>query len=494
MNDASTPYAFVDERAESGSAALDHILNGGFPRNRLYLIEGDPGTGKTTVALQFLLAGVRRGEVALYVTLSETAEELRASARTHGWNLDGIAIHEFLAEDSLAQDAQYTVFQPSEVELGNTVTGLFESVQRTGAQRVVVDSLAEMRLLARDPLRYRRQILLLKQFFAGRGCTVMLLDDRTFEASDRQLHSITHGVIRLEQLAREYGPTRRRLQVLKLRGTAYREGLHDFVIRAGGLQPFPRLVAVDLEEPFVAESLSSGIQSLDDMLGGGLEVGTTTLVTGPAGAGKSVLVTHYAVAAAARGHGAAFFLFDEERRTLLEMAASLAIPLADEMARGRVTVRAVNPAELSPGEFVHLVRDAVEREGARVIVLDSLNGYLAAMPEERMLGSHLRELFSYLRQRGVLSLITSTTHGIIAPLESGIDVSYLADAVLLLRFYEHDASLRRAISVVKRRGHGHEAAVNELRIGRDGIRVQPVVGLRGVLTGVPSLRGALENE
>ena len=492
MSDTASPYVTTDGRADSGAPALDHVLHGGFPRNRLYLIEGDPGTGKTTLALQFLLAGVARGEVALYVTLSETAEELRATAHNHGWTLDGIVIHEFMAEGSLARDAQYTVFQPAEVELGDTMSGLFETVERTGAQRIVIDSLAEMRLLARDPLRYRRQILSLKQFFTGRGCTVVLLDDRTFEATDRQLHSITHGVIRLEQLAREYGPSRRRLQVLKLRGSAYREGLHDFVIRAGGVCLFPRLVAVEHEESFASETLPSGIASLDELLGGGLETGTTTLVTGPAGAGKSVLVTQYAVAVTARPDEprAAFFVFDEERQSLLAMAASLGIPLAAGVRSGRITVRAVNPAELSPGEFVHLVRHAVEAEQARIVVIDSLNGYLAAMPEESMLGSHIRELFSYLRQRGVLSLITTTSHGVLGPLQSGTDVSYLADSVVLLRFYEQDACLRRAISVVKRRAHGHDDAVHALHIDGTGLTVRPVVGLHGVLTGVPRTSSA----
>lgn len=497
MSESIRPYADAEERAgeeraKTGIAALDYILDGGFPPSRLYLLEGDPGTGKTTIALQFLLEGVRRGEVALYVTLSETAEELRSAAASHGWSLDGIVIHEFMTEGSLAQDAQYTVFHPAEVELGNTMSGLFETVERVGAQRIVIDSLAEMRLLARDPLRYRRQILSLKQFFKGRGCTVLLLDDRTFEGTDRQLHSITHGVIRLEQLPREYGPTRRRLQVLKLRGSSYREGLHDFVIRRGGILPFPRLVATDHETPFESRVISSGIPGLDDLLGGGLATGTTTLVTGPAGAGKSVLVSHYSAVAAQQDHRAALFVFDEERQTLVNMARTLGIRLDQEIANGRVMIRAVNPAELSPGEFVHLVRHAVERDGARVVVVDSLNGYLAAMPEESMLGSHLRELFSYLRQRGVLTLVTMTMHGIIGQMQANVDVSYLADTVVLLRFYEQEATLHRAISVVKRRGHAHHSRVSELRIAPRDISVHPVVGLHGILTGVPHVQGAGE--
>jgi len=474
-------------RADTGVRALDHVLRGGFPRNRLYLLEGDPGTGKTTIGLQFLLAGLARGEVALYVTLSETAEELRASAAAHDWSLDGVQIHEFMAEGSLAQDAQYTVFQPSEVELGNTMSGLFETVERLGPARIVIDSLAEMRLLARDPLRYRRQILSLKQFFQGRGCTVLMLDDRTFEPADRQLHSIAHGVVRLEQLAREYGPSRRRLQVLKVRGSDYREGLHDFVIRRGGIALFPRLVAVEHEAPFATQEIRSGIGGLDVLLGGGLETGTTTLVTGPAGVGKSIIASHYAVAAADAGHSVTFFVFDEERQTLLNTTESLGIGLQAALDGKRAAIRAVNPAELSPGEFAHLVRAEVERYDAKVVVIDSLNGYLAAMPEESMLGSHLRELFSYLRQRGVVTLVTMAMHGILGQMQSTIDVSYLADTVILMRFYEREANLHRAISVVKRRGHAHEKGVHQLHIERHAITIEPVAGLHGILTGVPQI-------
>ena len=483
--DAHTDFSEPQERADTGIATLDYVLNGGFPRNRLYLIEGDPGTGKTTLALQFLLAGVARDEVALYVTLSETAEELGASARGHGWSLAGIQIHEFMSEGSLAHDAQYTVFQPSEVELGNTMSGLFESIERVRPSRVVIDSLAEMRLLARDPLRYRRQILLLKQFFQGRGCTVVMLDDRTFDSADRQLHSIAHGVIRLEQLPREYGPSRRRLQVVKMRGSEYREGLHDLVIRRGGVVPFPRLVATDHEVDFTRRTFSSGVPGIDGLLGGGLDGGTTTLITGPAGVGKTIVASHYAVAAARAGCPVTFFVFDEERQTLLQSTRSVGIELQAEIDRGSAAIRAVNPAELSPGEFAQLVREAVERDHAQVVVIDSLNGYLAAMPEESLLGSHLRELFSYLRQRGVLTLITMAMHGLIGQMHTTIDVSYLADTVILLRFYERQAEIHRAISVVKRRGHKHETRVCELQIASSGIATAEVVGLHGILTGVP---------
>ncbi len=476
------------ERATTGVAALDDVLGGGFPRNRLYLVDGDPGTGKTTVGLQFLLEGIRLGERALYVTLSETAEELQAVARSHGWSTEGLVIHEFTDQDSLAQDAQYTVFQPSEVELGNTMSSLFAEVERIQPRRVVVDSLSDMRLLARDPLRYRRQILSLKQFFAGRGCTVLLLDDRTFESSDRQLHSIAHGVVRLEQLPRQYGPSRRRLQIVKIRGTAYREGTHDFVIRKGGMVPFPRLVAIEHEFPFTRTLLQSGIAGLDDMLGGGLATGSTVLFTGPAGAGKSLLAAQFATAAAERGECVSMLLFEEEASALIDNVGRAGIRLADAASDNRAMVRSVNPAELSPGEFVHIVRSAVERDQARIVVIDSLNGYLAAMPEEAMLGSHLRELFSYLRQRGVLTIVTMAMHGIIGQMHTNLDVSYLADTVILLRFFEQEAALRRAISVIKRRGGRHDSVVHELTISDDGLAIAPLTGLHGVLTGVPQLQ------
>lgn len=487
MNTSHDGQVRDTERARTGIEGLDQVLHGGFPRDRLYLIDGDPGTGKTTVGLQFLREGAREGEPTLYVTLSEAAEELHAAARSHGWSLDGIQIHEFMTEGSLAHESQYTVFQPSEIELGNTMSELFAAVEQANPSRVVIDSLSDMRLLARDPLRYRRQILSLKEFFRGRRATVLLLDDRTFEASDRQLHSIAHGVIRLEQLPREYGPSRRRLQVVKIRGTAYREGLHDFVIRRGGLVTFPRLVAGEHESSEPPARVLSGIPELDAMTGGGLSTGTTALFMGPAGVGKSILAAHYAIAAARDGRPSTFFVFDEERETLLRGTASVGIPLREEVETGRASIRAVNPAELSPGEFVHLVRDSVEREGAGVVVIDSLNGYLSAMPEESMLGSHLRELFSYLRQRGVLTLTTMAVHGVLGHTHVNIDVSYLADAVVLLRFFEREAALHRAISVVKQRACAHATEMRELTLTSNGVVISPLTDLHGVLTGVPQL-------
>jgi circadian clock protein KaiC len=482
--------AAVAGRQATGIAGLDDVLGGGFPANRMYLVDGDPGTGKTTLALQFLIEGVAKGEPGLYVTLSETSEELRAVAASHGWSLDGVGIHELSDGDSLTEESHYTVFQPAEVELGDTMSAVFDTVDRTGPRRVAFDSLSEMRLLARDPLRYRRQILSLKQFFAGRRCTVLLLDDRTVETGDRQLHSLAHGVVRLEQLAREYGPARRRLQVIKLRGSAYREGLHDFVIRRGGLSVYPRLVAVDRDVMDTPETISSGIPGLDRLLGGGVKTGSTVLFMGPAGVGKSLVVANYVAAIAKRGKRVAIFAFDEDPQTLLAGTQGIGLSFAAAIEAGSITIRSPNPAELSPGEFVGYVRTAVEGEGARLVVIDSLNGYLSSMPEERLLDSHLHELFSYLRQHGVLTLTTMAQHGVLGSMQTMVDVSYLADTVVLLRYFEFRGAIRRAISVLKRRAGDHEKTIRELTISATGLHVgDPLDGLHGVLSGIPQIVG-----
>ena len=480
------PSTSPPDRLATGIVGFDDVIGGGFPRNHLYLVDGDPGTGKTTLGLSFLLEGARRGEAGLYVTLSETAQELNGIAASHGWSLDRIAIHELTDETGVSQDAQYTVFQPAEVELADTMRTVFDTVHRVDPLRVVIDSLSEMRLLARDPLRYRRQILMLKQFFSGRHSTVLLLDDRTVETGDRQLHSLAHGVVRLDQLAREYGPSRRRLQIIKLRGSAYREGFHDFVIRRGGLDVYPRLIAAEHERAFQPEAIPSGVAGIDALVGGGLTTGSTVLLMGPAGVGKSLVTAQLAAASARRGQRAAVFVFDEERQTLLDAAAGIGIDLAGDVARGQVTVQVSNPAELSPGEFTHRIRRAVEVDRVGVVAIDSLNGYMNAMPEESLLDAHLRELFSYLRQSGVLTLVTLAQHGVVGQMRTTVDISYLADVVLLFRFYEARATVHRALSVVKRRGGPHEATIRELTISSSGLHVgPPLVGFEGLLTGVP---------
>jgi circadian clock protein KaiC len=479
-------------RAATGIPGLDHILGGGWPRNRLFLVEGDPGTGKTTLALQFLLEGTRQGEPGLYITLSETAEELRAVAASHGWSLDGLALHELaVPEDSLDPDAQYTLFHPSEVELGETTKLVLAEVERVQPQRVVFDSLSEMRLLARDPLRYRRQILALKQFFVGRQCTVLLLDDRTSGGGDKQLHSLVHGVAALEQQTPVYGPGRRRLRVSKLRGVRFQDGYHDFSIVRGGLVICPRLVAAEHRAPFVREAVSGGVPDLDALLGGGLDRGTSTLVLGAAGVGKSSLALQFALAAAGRDERAALYTFDEGAGTLFARAAGLGLDLRAQADAGRVHVRQIDPAEMSPGEFAHLVRKAVEDRQVRLVVLDSLNGYLNAMPEDRFLAAHLHELLTYLGQRGVVTLLIVAQHGLVGSgMETPVDVSYLADTVILLRYFEAAGAVRQAISVLKKRSGGHERTIREFRLGPRGVQVgAPLKEFHGVLTGVPTYLG-----
>jgi circadian clock protein KaiC len=476
-------------RIGSGVDGLDEILEGGLPPRRFYLVKGDPGTGKTTLALQFLLAGLQRGERVLYVTLSETAEELGAIAASHGWSLEGLTIHEVAPnEASLRLEEQYTILHPSEVELGETTWAVLEQVERSRPTRLVFDSLSEIRLLARDPLRYRRQILGLKQFLAGRDCTVLLLDDSSSE--DHGLESLAHGVVQLEQLTFDYGGERRRLRVVKLRGVAYRGGYHDFVLARGGLRVFPRLVAVEPEAPFTAGQVSSGVPELDRLLGG-LDRGTSVLLIGPAGVGKSVLASQYVTAAAQRGERAALYIFDEGTQTYLKRADGLEVPLRPFVASGQVLLRQLDPNALSPGEFDYLVRQAVETDGCRLVVLDSLNGYLNAMSELRFVLVQLHELLRYLNQQGILTLMTMAQHGLLGDqLDAPIDVSYLADSVVLLRYFEALGQLRQAISVVKKRSGAHERTIRELRLG-PGVRVgPPLAEFQGVLTGRPTFVGA----
>lgn len=482
-------------RVGTGIPGLDDILGGGLPGNHLYLLEGDPGTGKTTLAMQFLLEGVRQGDSGLYITLSESRRELEEVAASHNWSLDGLSIYEMAPlEDILSAEAQYTVFHPSEVELTDTVSAILDQVESIQPRRVVFDSLSEMRMLARDPLRYRRQILGLKRFFAGRECTVLLLDDHTIGDDDLQLQSIAHGVIIIQSTARPYGIKRRRLEVRKLRGVSYREGFHDFSIQTGGLQVYPRLVASEHRPGFRHSTVSSGIVELDRLLGGGVDRGTSTLLMGPAGSGKSTVAVRYALAAAQRGEPAAMFCFDESIETLEHRCKALNMELRPFLDSGKISLCQIDPAEMSPGEFVAQVREHVGKRNARVVVIDSMNGFLNAMPDEQYLTLQLHELLSYMGQQGVVSLMTLAQHGFMGTsMNTPVDLSYLADTVVLFRYFEHKGRIKQAISVVKKRSGLHERTIRELDFTKSGLRVGPALTeFQGVLTGVPEFMGTSE--
>lgn len=486
MAQSATPVREVV--VTTGVEGLDEILSGGLAPHRMYLVEGMPGSGKTTLALQFLLEGVRLGEPVLYVSLSETEEELRDVAASHGWSLAGTAVRELVpGESSLHEDDQYTMFHPSEVELGATTEAILADVDRSRPTRVVIDSLSELQLLAGSSLRYRRQIMALKQFFAGRSCTVLLIDDLTTRTHDLQVQSLAHGVLRLEQLLPEYGAERRRLIVSKFRGVRYRGGYHDYIIVRGGLRVFPRIVAGDHRRAVDMEKLASGIDELDTLLGGGIERGTSTLIVGAAGTGKSSLAAQFVATAARRSLRAAMFVFDESANTLLTRTAGLGIDLPQYIEDGRVTVQQVDPAELSPGEFAHAIQQAVETDLVSVVVIDSLNGYLNAMPGERFLIVQLHELLTFLGQAGVATILIGAHQGLIgAHMVTPVDASYLADAVILMRYFEAEGEVRQAISVVKKRGGAHERTIRELRLEAGGISVgEPLRDFRGILTGVP---------
>jgi len=476
-------------RLMTGIPGLDDILAGGLIPERLYLIDGNPGSGKTTFALQFLLEGARRGEKCLYVTLSETREELEAGAASHGWSLDGLQIVELVPDQQqeLQGDGQLTMIHPSDVELSETMSKILAAIERTNPDRVVFDSLSEMRLLAQSSLRYRRQILALKQFFAGRGCTVVLLDDRTAEGPDLQLHSIAHGVIGLYCDTPAYGQARRHLQVLKFRGSDFVSGYHDFSIRYAGLLVYPRLIAAEHSADFAHSLITSDVQSLDALLGGGIERGTSTLLVGPPGSGKSTLALQYATAAARRGDHAASFIFDETKAALLARSRGIGLHINEGTGAGQIRLRQIDPVEISPGEFAATVRESVEKDNARVVIIDSLNGYLNAMPQDNFLTAQLHELLSYLSNKGVTTFMVVAQHGMLgANTSSPIDASYLADSVIILRYFEHGGSVKKAISVMKKRTGGHEEAIRQLSFSADGIRLSnPLLELRGVLTGVP---------
>lgn len=475
------------ELLSSGIPGLDTILCGGLTAQRIYVVEGEPGTGKTTTGLQFLLEGARHGETVIYITLAETADELIGVARSHEWDISGVHIHEVLPSETLLQpEAQYTMFHASEVEMGATTRMILSVIEERKPTRVVIDSLSELQLLADSPLRYRRQVLALKQFFANRACTVMLLDDRTAAGVDLQVRSIAHGVITLEQSVKEYGAERRRIRVVKYRGKAFRGGMHDYDIERGGLKVYPRLVAATTRVISRRGQLRSDLPALDSLLGGGLEEGTSTLISGPPGTGKSSLAMLFVAAAARRGQRGAMFLFEEASNNLLNRADGLGLDVREHHDSGLLTIQQIDPAELSPGEFTMAVCKAAD-EGARVIVIDSINGYLNAMPDERFLTTHLHELLTYLGQQGVVTVLVSVQQGMLGTqMTSNVDASYLADNILMLRYFEHDGAVKQAVSVFKKRTSSHERTIREFSMSSRGIEVgETLRGFRGILTGVP---------
>jgi circadian clock protein KaiC len=478
-------------RAGTGVAGLDDILGGGLPTNHLYLLDGEPGTGKTTLAMQFLLEGVAKGDRGLYVTLSESASELKAVAQSHGWNLDGIDIFELSKDSARDLEEGYTIFHPAEVELQQTVDEVLKAVEEHNPARVAFDSLSEMRLLAREPLRFRRQILALKQFFQGRECTVILLDDKTAPEGDLQLHSLAHGVVVLEHVALEYGSERRRLQVTKVRGIRFRGGFHDFRIVTGGVEVYPRVLQDEAKIDVSGVSILSGSRPLDALLGGGITCGTSTLITGAAGTGKSVLCTQFARAEIKRGKRVLFYLFDERMATFTLRSAELGMAMDDARKSGQLTITQVEPTELSPGEFASQVVKAVEQDKCSLVIIDSINGYMQSMPEERLLAIQIHELLSFLSNNGVTCIMTLVQHGIFGnPVDEAAEVSYLADTVILMRYFEVSGSVRQAISVVKKRSGNHERTIRECKVQKGGLFVgEPLRDFQGVLTGVPQYTG-----
>ncbi len=478
-------------RITTGIASLDHILRGGLPEHRLYVIEGDPGAGKTTLALQFLMEGARLGERGLYVTLSETAYELQEVAASHGWSLDGIDLLEL---DTLAkrlqEEANYTVYHPADVELGETVQHIRAEVERLKPTRVALDSVSELKVLSETNARYRREILALKQFFAHQKCTVLVLDDRTTREGEQQLQSIAHGLIRMERHAREYGDTRRQIHIVKMRGVLFRDGLHDFTINTGGIVIYPRLSAVEHPKEHNTATIKSGLKELDRLLGPGVDRGSSLLVIGPAGCGKTTICTQFILAALARGEAVSCFLFEESKTTFCLRAAGLGLHIDAYVSSGLLEITEIDLAVLSPGEFADRVRRAVEHSNVSIVLIDSLNGYMSAMPSERSLLIQVHELLAYLSQQGVVTLLVLAQHGMIGHMQSPIDVSFLADTVILLRFFEAQGEIRQAVSVVKKRRSAHERTIRELRLGPVGVHVgKPLREFEGVLTGVPKYHG-----
>jgi circadian clock protein KaiC len=480
----------------SGNEGLDFILKGGLPARRLYLVEGAPGSGKTTLALQFLREGVRLGEKALYITLSETREELSAVADSHGWDIEDFDVFEFSsAAEVFGDQREQSILHPWEMELNETIRLIQDEVEKVQPKRVVFDSLSEMRLLAQDPLRYRRQVLALKQFFSGRDTTVILIDDMTGSADERDahLHSLCHGVITLERLTLDFGAARRRMQVQKLRGVDFIAGYHDFTIRSGGVEIYPRLIASTYQSEYSGEVIASGVAELDNLLGGGPRRGTSTLLTGPAGCGKTTIALQYLFAACERGELCTVYQFDERIGTLLDRARAFSLDLQPFVDDGLLTIEQIDPAEMSPGEFAAKVRQEVEDRGTRLLVIDSLNGYMAAMPQEQHLILQMHELLSYLSHRSVVTFLINPQVGLVGSMATNLNISYIADAVVLLRFFEAEGRVRKAISVIKNRGGPHEDTIRELRIDNRGVRVgEPLSRFRGILTGTPEYLGEPE--
>jgi circadian clock protein KaiC len=480
------------DKASSGLSSLDDILGGGYVLGRLHLVEGKPGTGKTTVGMHFALAGRDQHEKVLYVSMSETREELQAVAVAHGWSLEGVEMCELVPPDVEDGDGnRQTMFRPSEVELGETMRLLCNEIERIDPARIVLDSLSEMRLLAQNPLRYRRQIFALKQFLARRHATVLVLDDMSSNGHDLQLHSIVHGVLTLEELGLDYGAERRRLRVIKMRGVNYRGGYHDYAIRTGGLELFPRLLVSQRPGTLPKEVVCSGSEQLDALLGGGLHRGTSALLVGPAGSGKSSVALSMAYNAAREGECAALYAFDEGTESIIARAKGIGIELGPMIASGDIVLQQINPAEMSPGEFTSLVCRVVDERKATVVVIDSLNGYLQAMPQERFLALEIHQLLSYLNQQAVLTIMVMAQHGLVGVVESPIDLSYLSDAVLLLRFFEAQGTVRKAISVLKKRVGTHEDTIRELRLTAQGLQVgEPLTDFQGIMSGIPTYVGS----
>jgi circadian clock protein KaiC len=479
------------DQASTGVRGLDDVLAGGLARDRLYLFEGSPGTGKTTTALSFLRAGACDGERSLYITLSETEEELRATALTHGWDLEGIEIFELVPPESLLDEQQQqSLLYSSDLELGETTRMIFEAVERVKPRRVVIDSLSEIRLLAQSSLRYRRQVLALKHYFAKHRATVLLLDDLTTDILDKTVHSVAHGVVRLEELAPEYGAERRRVRVIKYRGRKFRGGYHDFTIKTGGLEVYPRLVSSEHRTSFSRVPCPSGVAGLDALLGGGVERGSSCLILGPAGTGKSLMALYFVLSALRRGERAALFVFDEELGLLFDRTRAFGIDLQPLVDSEQLLVQQVDAAELSPGEFTARVRHCVDAVGIKTVVIDSLNGYQAAMPEEQFLVLHIHELLQYLNRQGATTFLTVAQHGLVGDMKAPVDVTYLADTVLLLRYFEAAGEVRRAMSVIKKRSGGHEKTIREFEIGSAGLTVGSALkDFHGVLRGVPNFVG-----